>query len=430
MAMIECDQDAESRDQWLSPIAKLGAEAISFNDHVAEITGLVGQDLMAGRIAGSAGKISMLSDQLSAISMDASCILPRIDRLAVAASSPSALLVDSQKLAFLPSNLVLGSVGSVLCSGAAMAGTLRIATDLIRVTEQGQVEGLRTNGLFVSPLEKTHVSIDTLSQGSVLLLGNRLKSDVSTFGNLLDTSLATSRLSAEIYAQPIGVISPHLAAENQSLIALNTLSAKIYDDLAGLPTLDASCFLFQAPTIQPYTATRATAVFAGIDEGILDQLAVPAVDEILDELGGDLEGRLEKVNPDLLQVYQESVAAIESGRQGWIRHASVSFRTLFTHLLRDLAPDLDLLSFFDAPESQMSEGKFKRDAQLHYIFRDVATGAYARLAEQDIQLAEATFYPMNDEVHRLSSGLSDKQMRVLCRRIQGCISVVLEAAGY
>ena len=423
--MTKCDQDAESRDQWLSSIAKLRTEAVSFNDHIAGITGLVGQDLMAGRVAGPAGEMSMLSDQLSAMSIDASSILPRVDSLAAVASFPSALVVDSQKSAFLSSDLVLGSV---LCSGASMAGTLRITNDLVCVTEQGQVAGLRTNGLFVPPLEETHVSIDPLSQDSVLLLGNRLKSDVSTFGNLLDTSLATSRLSAEIYAQPIGVTSPHLAAENQSLIALNMLSAKVYDDLAGLPTLDASCFLFQAPTIQPYAATRATAVFAGIDESILDQLAVPAIDEVLDELGDDLEGRLEKVNPDLPQVYQEGIAAIKSGHQGWIRHANVSFRTLFKHLLRDLAPDPDLRSFFEDPETHMIQGVFTRNAQLRYIFRDVATGAYAKLAEQDIKLAEATFFPMNDEVHELSSVLSDKQMRVLFRRIQGSISVVLEAA--
>jgi hypothetical protein len=428
--MPERDREAEPRQEWFSQIAKLDSEAASFNNHIAGITGLVGQNLMAGRVAGPAGEMSMLSDQLSAVSIDASSILPRVDSLAVAASSPSALLVDSQKVAFLPSNLVLGSVESVLCSGAAMAGTLRIATDLVRVTEQGQVEGLRTNGLFVPSLEKTHVSIDPLSQGSVLLLENRLKNDVSAFGNLLDTSLATSRLSAEIYSQPIGATSPYLIAQNQSFITLNTLSAKVYDDLAGLPTLDASCFLFQAPIIQPYSATRATAVFAGIDEVILDQLAVPAIDEILDELGGDLEGRLEEVNPDLLRLYQEGITAMKSGHQGWIRHANVSFRALFKHLLRELAPDQDLRSFLEDPESHMIKGEFKRDAQLHYIFRDVAAGAYARLAEQDIQFAEATFYPMNDEVHRLSSVLSDKQMRVLCRRIQGSISVVLEAADY
>jgi len=430
MGITERDRDAEPRDQWLSPISRLGREAVIFNDHIAEITGAVGQDLMAGRIVAPSNAISMLRGQLSAVAFDASSILPRVDSFATAVDKSSMLLVDNQKSAFLSSKLVANSVGSILSSAASMATSLRTANEHLCVTDQGQIEGLRTNGLFASPLAKAHVSIDPPSQDAILLLGDRLKNDVSTFGNLVDTSLATSRLSAEVYAQPIGATSPYLADANKSFIALNTLSARVYDDLAGLQSLDASCFLFQAPTIQPYAATRATAVVTGIDEGILDQLAVPATDEILDGLGDDLEARLEAVNPALAQVYQEGIAAMESGHRGWIRHASVSFRTLFDHLLRYLAPDSDLRSFLEDPESHMIQGEFKRNARLRYIFRNVATGAYARLAEQDIKLAEATFYPSSAVVHRLSCPLSDKQMRVLWRRIQGCVSVVLEAADY
>ena len=92
--------------------------------------------------------------------------------------------------------------------------------------------------------------------------------------------------------------------------------------------------------------------------------------------------------------------------------------------------DSDLRSFLEDPESDMVNREFKRNARLRYIFREVATGSYAQMAEQDIKLAEATFFPSNDIVHRLSSPLSEKQMRVFWRRIQGSVSVVLEAAGY
>ena len=77
----------------------------------------------------------------------------------------------------------------------------------------------------------------------------------------------------------------------------------------------------------------------------------------------------------------------------------------------------------------MIDGDFKRNARLRYIFREIATESYAKMAEQDIKLAEATFFPSNDIVHKLSS-LSEHQMRVFCRRVQGCVSVVLEVAGY
>ena len=103
---------------------------------------------------------------------------------------------------------------------------------------------------------------------------------------------------------------------------------------------------------------------------------------------------------------------------------------MFDHLLRQLAPDTSLHSFFDDPSKEMADGEFRRNARLRYIFRDVGTGSYAKMAEQDIKIAEATFFPSNAVVHELGSALSEHQMRVLWRRIQGCVSVVLEAAGH
>lgn len=221
---------------------------------------------------------------------------------------------------------------------------------------------------------------------------------------------------------------PYLSDVGRAFTELNTLSKSIYDDLRTFPSIDTGSILFQAPTVEPYAAARATAVVAGLDEHILDQLAVPDTDEILAELGDELGSRLHALDPELAEVYREAVAAIESGHHGWVRHADVSLRTMFDHLLRRLAPDSDLRSFLDDPEGNMIDGEFKRNARLCYIFRGIATGAYARMAEHDINMAEAIFFPMNEIVHNLSS-LSEEQMRVFCRRIQGSVSVVLAAAG-
>lgn len=82
--MTERDRDAEPRDQWLSPISRLGREVAIVNNHIAEITGAVGQDLMAGRVVAPSNAISMLRGQLSAVAFDASSILPRVDSFAAA----------------------------------------------------------------------------------------------------------------------------------------------------------------------------------------------------------------------------------------------------------------------------------------------------------------------------------------------------------
>ena len=428
--MTDRDHKFVTPDSWVAQLTSLNNEAVVFSNHIADITATVGHDLEIGRITASYNTISSLTDQFSAVASDVSSVMPRVDSFAAITDTPSTLLLDNRKSAFLSSDLVVDSIGSILSSTASMAATVRSAAEHLCITDQGQIEGLRTDGLLTSLGLEPAISVDSLSQDSVLMLGDRLKNNICTFSNLIDTSLATSRLNAEIFAHPIELATPYLTDANQSFITLNSLSARVYDDLLTFQPIDTSCFLFQAPTVEPYAATRATAVLAGLNEVTLDQLAVVSTDELLDELGDELVSRLEAVNPELAEVYREGIAAMESGHRGWIRHAGVSFRTLFDHLLRQLAPDTDLHSFLEDPESDMINGEFKRNARLRYIFREVATGSYVQMAEEDIKLAEATFFPSNDIVHRLASPLSEKQMRVFWRRIQGSVSVVLEAAEY
>lgn len=251
-----------------------------------------------------------------------------------------------------------------------------------------------------------------------------------TFNSLIDTSLVTSKLNAEIFAQPINAINTYFVDTNNSFKEMNLLSSQIYDDITNSQSILTNSFLFKAPTVEPYSAMRAASVLTGFNDEELGTLRNESSDTLLDELGDELELRLQKVNPKLLEVYQEGLTAIESGHHGWIRHAGVSFRTLFDHLLRNLAPDSDLSSFLEDPESNKINGEFSRNARLKYIFREVASGSYTKMAGEDIKLAEATFFPSNDIVHNLSIPLSNKQMRVFYRRIQGSVSVILEAAGY
>lgn len=428
--MTDRDHELVPPDLWISPLRRLNSEVSAFTSHVSEISATVRHDLEIGRIAAPSNTISFLMEHFSAVASDVSSVMPRLDSFASIADAPSTLLLDGQKSAFLSSDLVVDSTASILSSTASMAGTVRSATEHLCITDQGQIQGLHSSSLLTSLASESPISIDSLSQDSVLMLGNKLENNTLTFNGLLDTSMATSRLNAEIFAQPIEVAIPYLTDMNQSFTTLNSLSSGVYDDLLTFRSIDTSCFLFQAPTIEPYAAARATAVLAGVDEGTLDQLTVSGTDGLLDDLGDELVSRLQTLNPRLAEVYREGIAVIKSGHRGWIRHAGVSFRTLFDHLLRHLAPDSDLYSFLEDPKSHMIDGEFKRNARLHYIFRDVATGSYAKMAEQDIKLAEATFFPSNDIVHKLSSPLSEKQMRVFWRRIQGSVSVVLEAAGH
>jgi len=414
-------------DSWLLPLSKLTSEVDLFSKHITDITTMVNHNLEIGQINAISNTMPDLN-KLYSESVNISSIMTRVENLTAIVDTPSSLLLNNQKSAFLSSDLVIGSTGSILASAASMAATICSATGDLYTTYKDKMNILGEDTL--SHLAISDQSLTYSLQNNLYALGDKLQSNVSTFNSLIDTSLITSHLNAEIFTRPIEAANLYMANVSQSFKTLNLLSAKVYDDLITSQSICADSFLFKAPTVEPYAAMRATSVLAGFNDETLDKLCIESTDTLLDELGDELELRLQNVSPELAGVYIESIEALKSGHRGWIRHAGVSLRTLFDHLLRRLAPDSDLSSFFEDTESNKIDGEFSRNARLRYIFREVATGSYSKMVEQDIKLAEATFFPSNDIVHKLSSPLSEKQMRVFFRRIQGSVSVVLEAAGY
>ena len=163
--MTDRDQEAVSPNLWVSPLGRLNSEAVGFNKHIADITGIIAHDLESGRIAAPSNTISALTDQFSALAFDASSVLPRLDSFAAIVDTPSTLLLDNQKSAFLSSDRVVDSVGAILSSTASMAATIRSANEHLCITDQGQIEGLRTDSLLTSPTpEATSPSVDTHGQ--------------------------------------------------------------------------------------------------------------------------------------------------------------------------------------------------------------------------------------------------------------------------
>jgi len=408
-------------DEWTSSVNKLAAERNMLAGYVGDMAAMFRQQ----------AEISQLSHMTAAMKLydsEVADITTPLNNLTAAINSPSLLINDQQKSHYLSSDLVIGPTGAILDSASSMAANICSSTKGLLNLYVSELKALNENANGSLQLLGKHFS--ELKQDTLGEFGNKIQSNLLTFNSLIETSLVTSKINAEIFARPVDAINTYLVGTSNSFKEMNLLSSQVYSDIANSQSIFADSFLFKAPTVEPYSAMRASSVLAGFDDDSLERLSYESSDALLDELGDELELRLQKVNPELVEVYREGLSAIKSGHHGWIRHAGVSFRTLFEHLLRELAPDSDLSGFLEDAEKCKINGEFSRSSRLNYIFRKIASGSYSKMAEQDIKLAEATFFPSNDIVHSLSSPLSEKQMRVFCRRIQGSISVVLEAAGY
>jgi len=398
---------------WVNPLNRFTLETSGLTTSLADITGSM-QGMITSQAANiGIGAASVFSHQVSANAAAVSTVLTHANNYLATVPTLATTYTDAVNSPYLAKDLMVGSTTALFDSAASMATAVHSATGHLCTTMS---ESLKVAGDGLATM--------------VPSLTNSLQTGMSSLSSLIDTSLATTRLNSEIFARPITDSLAYLSDTSNAFTALGQTASSVYSDLATLGTFDTKSFLFNAPTIEPYAASQVAAMVVGVDETKLDECRVEDAEELLGKQGDELHGRLRNLKQELADVYQEGINAIKSGHSGWIRHAGVSFRTLFDHLLRQLAPDAALESFFHEPQKEMQDGKFTRSAQLRYIFRDVATGSYARMAEEDIKIAQATFFPSNEVVHRLSSPLTDHQMRVLWRRIQGSVSVVLEVAGY
>lgn len=179
----------------------------------------------------------------------------------------------------------------------------------------------------------------------------------------------------------------------------------------------------QAPTVVPYVGAASLVTFHSAN------LVLPGdigpLDSLLDDVGDSIEHRLADVSATLVSPYQGARSALAAAGPDWRRHLGASLRSLVDGLVDALAPDDELLLFFASPDEHRQDGRFTRRAKLTFIFREVAVDGYAQMAENDIEMALATFYPTNAAVHELTSTLTERQGRVLLRRVQGCLMTIL-----
>ncbi|MBT3581143.1 hypothetical protein HN511_02465, partial [bacterium] len=184
--LMEPDNKFLTPDTWTSSLNKLSSAALGFTTQVATITKTV------DRIAASSNTISAMTSQLSVVDASLSSVSTHVEDFRAIISSPSSLLVDDSKSKFLSAGIVVDSIASTLSSAASMADTFRSATEQLFITDHGKIEGLHPNNLAALEISKPSITLESLSQKTLPILGNRLETDISTFNNLMDISMATS----------------------------------------------------------------------------------------------------------------------------------------------------------------------------------------------------------------------------------------------
>jgi len=208
---------------------------------------------------------------------------------------------------------------------------------------------------------------------------------------------------------------------------LERRSTQIWDEFAveSADPSDAAGAIFQSPIVQVFGAAQSTALRLTGRRQLADY--EPAAGIMLADATGLIQ-QLRDIRPALADTYLGALSAFERKGPDYVRQVSASLRELMFHLLRILAPDEELKNW---DQSLMpKDGKITNKARLIYVFRRLASTAYATMTAKDIDHVLQSFFPLNDGVHRLEPELEDEHVRSLIRRCEYDLLVVLEAHRY
>ncbi len=329
--------------------------------------------------------------------------------------------------------LFLASLQPALGLSSAMSELAARATRQIRILDAPSVAAQSLAPLIQSALSMKSMLAtlqESAARGTAANLALNWRSIDTTFADMARPAFEAARMLEAATAlrglafpdSPLGQLKRSTLSFAETATSAMTALARNPEQLLTLPP-----WLQRAPSIEQYAAARVITVLASEPSGAA--IEDTSSETQLKSVGDELEGRLAAANVDFVAVYRGAIDALNGQGPDWRRHVGTSLRELADHLLVHLAPDDQAAAFHTGNPGAIRDGELTRRARLEYVFRNIAVGEYARMAEEDMELMLATFYPANEAVHRLVSRLTKEQARVFLRRVQGCISTILEAAG-
>lgn len=135
---------------------------------------------------------------------------------------------------------------------------------------------------------------------------------------------------------------------------------------------------------------------------------------------------LQDINPNLIRPYIGAKEAFRNKSIDRVRHVLSSLRELWNHLLRQLAPDEDVLSWVPSNDKELiTNGKPTRRARILFIFRSINRDPLTDFIDQDIRtiLSLVEFF---NRIHKLELELTDELLRALMIRSDSGLTYILQ----
>lgn len=149
--------------------------------------------------------------------------------------------------------------------------------------------------------------------------------------------------------------------------------------------------------------------------------------EIAAETGDGLQALLVDLDPKLLRMREGAIQALASNNPDRVRHFTISYRELLTHVLHKLSPDEEVSAWSNSP-NDYADGRLTRDARLRFITRGINHGPLTDFFKKDIAAMVAVFNVFNGGTHAATSSHTEAQLLALKTKAELTLLFLLETA--
>lgn len=289
-----------------------------------------------------------------------------------------------------------------------------IMTDLQKTMDQVHRSWFTELGDVVSSIQLASMARLTLTDVSYQLAVTKPlfeEIDFDLLGNHLDVQMSLmSEVQHSISA--FWASFGNLAASFQGL-----------DDIVKLPA-----FVLPGATRELSTTSQALDMLYPLehrtDTEVVELEPYPLVEA---ETGDhDLIALLERVDPQFVTMYRGAVGALDGDNPDRSRHVLTSFRELWNHLLRKLAPKEEVTEWIEENRTQgyLHDGRPTRHAKIRYVLKDIGDESLRDFVEADAK-AMVQLYSLYGRLHEMDIGVTDEQLHAITIRTESYLSYLL-----
>lgn len=270
--------------------------------------------------------------------------------------------------------------------------------------------------------ESLRASIGTVPQvtGIAAMIGR-------DFSLMASSALFAQQSVARINFQAIGEVVKIADSMRTALCQPLLKMANLYRSLWDKFSVDSQK-LFSVPLV--VTKTLSIEMYLAVHQAEVSTMeaeVLPEEKKFLAEIKPSeqhMQELIASIDVQLIPLYQGAIDANASDNIDRVRHAAISLRELFTHILHKLAPD-DAFFKWNQDESNIHQGRPTRRGRLLYICRNINYDSFTTFVDKDISAALVFFDLLQKGTHVIEKPYDEIQMKALFIRIECLLDFII-----